>query len=325
MAELKSAYLLSGDDGSKLDSALSRLRARAEREAGPGALETFAAEGSRGPDVEALIAAMPTISLMAERRYLLADGVELWRAAQVKSVTEALAGVPEETTVVLVAHGDAPKNLGAAVQACGGEVLSFAAPSKRDLPGWVAEAARQRGIALDARAARALIERLGNSTVRLGTELDRIALWAEPETRLGAEEIEELTSDTSERAGWALGDSIVARDVAATVEVADALVAQGEAVTPMIYGMASRLRNAHLAAAGLEAGRGAREVEAALPMAPYPSKMVVRSVRGVDPDELSTALGAIADLEWWTRGGSDYDERVALTLAVRAAAGGSGD
>ncbi len=57
-------------------------------------------------------------------------------------------------------------------------------------------------------------------------------------------------------------------------------------------------------------------------MAPYAAKMLVRSVQGVDPAELSEAIGSIADLEWWTRGGSDYPERVALTLAVRKAAGG---
>ena len=30
---------------------------------------------------------------------------------------------------------------------------------------------------------------------------------------------------------------------------------------------------------------------------------------------------AVEDLEWWTRGGSDYPDGVALTLAVRRAAG----
>jgi hypothetical protein len=50
--------------------------------------------------------------------------------------------------------------------------------------------------------------------------------------------------------------------------------------------------------------------------------MLVRSVQGVEPTELSEAIGAVADLEWWTRGGSDYPERVALTLAVRKASGG---
>jgi DNA polymerase-3 subunit delta len=175
---------------------------------------------------------------------------------------------------------------------------------------------------MNAPAARLLVQRTGESTVRLGSELDRIALWAEEGAEIGADDIEDLTADTSERAGWTLGDAIVARDPRAAIEAADALVDQGEAVTPMIYGIASRLRSAHLAAAQLHAGRPARDVEAALPMAPYPSKMLVRSVQGVEPTELSEAIGAVADLEWWTRGGSDYPERVALTLAVRKASGG---
>ena len=58
-------------------------------------------------------------------------------------------------------------------------------------------------------------------------------------------------------------------------------------------------------------------------MAPYPAKMLVRSVQGVDSAELSAAIGAIADLEWWTRGGSDYDDEVALT--ARGQAGGRRD
>jgi hypothetical protein len=56
-------------------------------------------------------------------------------------------------------------------------------------------------------------------------------------------------------------------------------------------------------------------------MHPYAAKMLVRRVRGRTPSELRAAACAIADLEWWTRGGSDYPERVALTLATRRAAG----
>jgi DNA polymerase-3 subunit delta len=318
---LKPAYLIAGDDGAKLDAALSRLRARAEREGGGGALETFDPPAGGGPDVDALIAAMPAISLISERRYLLADGAERWRAPQVKRIAEALATIGADVTVVLVARGRAPAGLSQAVERAGGEVLSFAAPKKRELPAWLADAARRRGFTLTAQAARTLTARLGESTVRLATELDRIAAWADEGAEVSAEDVEELTADTSERAGWTLGDAIVARDVPEAVAAADALLRQGQAVTPMIYGMASRLRNAHLAAAGLDAGRPAKEVEAALPMAPYPSKMLVRAVRGVAPEELSEAIGVVAELEWWTRGGSDYSDEVALILAVRAAAG----
>lgn len=322
MAEgLKGSYLIAGTDAGKLDATLSRLRGRAEREGGEGALETFGVVGGAGPDVDALIGSMPAISLVAEHRYLLADGVERWRAPQVKRIAEALMTAPEEITVVLVARGAPPKGLPEAVKAAKGDALIFNAPGKRELPAWIVAAARERGLDLAPQAARALAGRLGESTVRLGTELDRIALWAEPGARVDVDDVEQLTSDNSERAGWTLGDAIVARDPEQAVLAADELVEQGEAVTPMIYGMASRLRNAHRAAVGLEAGRPPNEVEAELPMAPYPSKLLVRAVRGVSAIELAEAIGMVAELEWWTRGGSDYGEEVALTLTVRRAAG----
>lgn len=318
---LKGSYLIAGTDAAKLDATLSRLRARAEREGGAGSLETFPAGSGGGPDVEALIGSMPAISLVAEHRYLLADGAERWRAPQVKRIAEALASAPADITVVLVARGSAPKGLAEAVKAAKGDVHTFEAPGKRELPGWIVAAARERGLDLAPQAARALAARLGESTVRLGTELDRIALWAEPGARVEVDDVEQLTSDNSERAGWTLGDAIVARDPEQAVLAADELVEQGEAVTPMIYGMASRLRNAHRAAVGLEAGRPAKDVEADLPMAPYPSKLLVRAARGVSAADLSEAIGMVADLEWWTRGGSDYSDEVALTLTVRRAAG----
>lgn len=316
---MKPAYLLAGSDESKLSAALARLRARAEREGGAGALEDFS---GTPPDAEALIAALPAISLTAERRYLLADGVERWKAAAVKAVAAALAAGAPDVTVVLVARGTAPKGLAEAVEKAGGDVLAYAAPARRDLPAWLVAGARERGFSLAPQAARALVNRLGDGTARLAGELDRLAVWAGEGGEVGAEQVEELTVDSSERAGWTLGDAIVDRDVEAAVGSAEALAEQGEAVTPLVYGMASRLRSAHLAATMLEAGTPAQKVEAALPMAPYPSKLLVRSVRGTDPAELAEAIGAIADLEWWTRGGSDYDDRVALTLAVRRAAGG---
>ncbi len=320
--QMKPAYLLAGGDESKLSAALARLRARAEREGGAGALEDFSGAPGAAPDAEALIASMPAISLTAERRYLLADGVERWKAAAVKAIAAALAAGTPGVTVVLVARGSAPKGLAEAVERCGGEVLAYAAPRRRELPAWLVAGARERGFRLAPQAARALVERLGDGTARLAVELDRLAIWAGEGGEVGAEQVEELTADSSERAGWTLGDAIVARDIEAAVASAEALLEQGEAVTPLVYGMASRLRSAHQAATMLEAGTPPREVERALPMAPYPSKLTVGAVRGTDPVELAEAIGAIADLEWWTRGGSDYDDGVAMTLAVRRAAGG---
>ena len=56
-------------------------------------------------------------------------------------------------------------------------------------------------------------------------------------------------------------------------------------------------------------------------MHPYAAKMLVSRVRGRSPADLDRAIRALADLELWSRGGSDYSEGVALTLALMSAVG----
>ncbi len=322
-SELAPAYLLAGDDYAKLDAALARLRSRAESEGGPGALQAFSGDGP--PDPDALIAAIPALSLMATRRYLLADGVERWSAAQAKPVIAALADLPQDLTVVLVAREEkkrkAPKGLADAVKAGGGAILSYAAPKSRNLPAALVKDARARDFAISAEAARMLVDRLGESTTRLGVELDRLAIWAGPGGAVEADDLGEMIADTSEEVVWALSDAIVDRDPGAAVKASARLAAQGESVTPLVYQAAKRLREARLALDGLEAGGTPAEVAASLSMHPYAAEKLVARVRGLDSRDLRAATCAIADLEWWTRGGSDYPEDVALTLAVSRASG----
>ena len=275
-SEIAPAYLIAGTDVAKLDAALARLRARAEAEGGPGALESFAAAAgsTAGPDAEALVAAIPALSLTASRRYLLADGVERWSAKQAGAVAEALAALPPDLTIVLVAREQppklkAPKKLGDAVEAAGGQVLAYASPKPRDLPRWLVAEARRRKFDLDQDAAELLAQRLGEGTARLAIELDRLALWAGPDGSVARVDLEAMVADTSEEVVWALSDAIVDRNPVAALAAAERLADQGEAVTPLIYQAAKRLREANQALELLEQGMSPKEVEAALPMHPY--------------------------------------------------------
>ncbi len=325
MPDLAPVYLFAGDDSGKLDATLARLRARAEREGGPGALESFGADGA--PDAEALVGAIPAMSLMATRRFLLADGVERWSATQAKPVVAALESLPPDLTIVFVAREEpprvkAPKALTEAVAKANGEVRRCDAPKARDMPSRLREDAAKRGFSLTPDAAALLVERLGSSTMRLGTELDRLALWAGEGGEVSARDLESMVADTSEEVMWNLSDAIVDRDRASAAGAAARLSEQGESVTPLVYQMAKRLREARLALAGLEAGRSPRELEASLPMHPYAAKMLLRRVKNSDSRSLRAATCAVADLEWWTRGGSDYPQDVALALAVARATRG---
>jgi DNA polymerase-3 subunit delta len=319
MAEIKPAYLIAGTDEAKIARACARLRERAESEGGPGSLERFDAEGRRAPDAEALVASLPALSLTAGRRYMVAYGVEGWGKADLERICEALAAIPPDTTVALVAHGKVPAALGKAVKAAGGEVLAYEAPRERELPKRLVAEARELGFELAPEAARLLVERLGARPLRLRTELERLAVWAGENGSVGAEDLEAMISDTSEAAIWSLADVLLEGDRAGALAVAERLVSQGEALPRIIYSVAPRLRQGAKAARELEAGRPPGEVAKGLSMHPYAAKMVVSRVQGRAPEEVEAAIGALADLEVWSRGGEDYPEPVALTLAVRRA------
>jgi DNA polymerase III delta subunit len=319
---MKAAYLIAGDDEAKIARTRARLRDRAEREGGPGALEVFeAGDGRRSPDVDAVIGSLATISLIASRRYLLVDGIEGWGKADAEKAVEALGQIPSETTVALVAHGKPPAGLSKAVEVAGGEVLSFAVPRERELPKQLIADSRELGFELEPTAARLLVQRLGPRPLRLRTELERLALWAGEGGSVGPDDLEAMISDTSEEAIWSLADAVVAGDEAETMRIAERLVSQGEALPRIVYSLAPRLRQALKAATELEAGKPASEVAKGLSMHPYAAKMLVTKVKGRSPEDLDASIRALADLELWSRGGSDYPERVAFTLTLRRAIG----
>lgn len=322
-AEIKPAYLIAGSDEAKIGAALARLRARAESEGGAGALEVFEPVGGGGPDADALCAALPALSLTASRRYLLADRVERWGSAQAGRVADALADIAPDTTAVLIARGKKPAKLVKAVEKLGGAVLAYDAPRDRDLPSMLVADARDYGFELEPAAARLLVERMGTSTLRLANELGRLALWAGKGGEVTLSDLEAMVADTSEEATWSLSDALVARRADTATLAAERLIAQGEGVSGLIYALASRLRNAHEALSQLEQGRSPKQAASSLDMHPYAAQMLVKRLRGASLDELRAAIVAVADLETWCRGGSDYEDSVALTLAVRRAAGGA--
>ena len=323
-AEMKPLYLIAGTDEAKIDATRARLRARAEREGGSAALEIFEpAEGKGMPDHEALLAAIPAMSLMGTRRYLLADGVERWRDKQLEPVLAAFGELPPDLTLVLICRDKAAAKLAKAVKAAAGEIHEFEAPKAREMPSVLVREAHALGFRLEPTAARLLVERMGSNPLRLRNELERLALWAGEGGEVTASDLQEMVADTSEAAVWSLSDALIEGDVAAALRIGERLIGQGENVTGLIYGLASRLRSACAAAAQLEEGIPAKQVEASLKMHPYAAKQLVSRLRDATLGDLRMATETLADLELWCRGGADYGDELALTIALRRAASGA--
>jgi DNA polymerase-3 subunit delta len=266
--------------------------------------------------------ALDATSLLGGHRYLLVDGVDAWTKGDAERVAEALGSLPPQTTIALIAHGKVPAGLKKAVEKCGGEVLAYEAPKDRDMPKRLVADARELGFELQLDAARLLVQRLGSRPMRLRTELERLALWAGAGGSVGADDLDAMIADTSEAAIWLLADAVIDGDVGGTLRVAEQLVAQGEALPRIIYSVAPRLRDALRASLALEAGVPPKEVAGSLKMHPYAAKLLVGRVKGRSPEDLDASIRAMADLELWSRGGSDYSEGVALTMALLRAVTG---
>src|SRR5579863_5375447 len=127
MSAFKPAYLIHGDDHGRIGERRARLRALAEGSGGAASLEVL--EGATPLDA-ALV--LRTLTLAVGRRFVIVDGVERWKDAEVaEHLAPALAVIGPDTTVAFFAREEgrvkAPAALHEAVRDAGGDVSAEAA------------------------------------------------------------------------------------------------------------------------------------------------------------------------------------------------------
>jgi DNA polymerase III subunit delta len=313
VADLKPAYLISGDDDAKIDAWRARVRTRAEAERGPGGLEVFSARESSPEEVAAELAAL---TFETGTRYLLVDDAGAWKAPELSPLEAALSEMPPDTVLVLIVRGTAAKQLTKAVEGAGGEVRECPAPKARELPRWTAERARELGLQIDQEAARALVTVVGQRQHRLSRELEKIALALHPRTHAGVEDVDALASGDNAPRAYQLADALVAGDLRATLALAEELRAYGERPGGLAYPIVRRLREVHRAAALIESGLSEQQVAKELGGPGWLAKRTVSMAKGADRQSLERALCLFAELEVEVRGGGELDEDTAFALTL---------
>jgi DNA polymerase III subunit delta len=315
----KPAYLVHGDDHGRIGERRARLRTMAEAESGSGGVEVFEGDGSSPAGVALALNAM---TFAMGRRFLIVDGVERWKDADVQQELAAvLAAMPAETTVAFFGREDArikvaPK-LVAAVKKAGGDIAVEATLKPRELPRWVAAEATRHGLTLEGAAAKALIAQVGDRQQRLLRELEKLALEHGEGAQIGVEEVEAVAAPSAEHQVWGLVDALVARDRAASTRAFLELRAQGETLPRLVPLMARRMRDVLAIATRLEAGESPAQVKGSLRMSPYVADRRIKEARATEVGALRGALEALSELELASRGQS---ELAADTEALRAIA-----
>ena len=319
--DLKPAYLVCGDDDAKIDAWRARVRRRAEDERGPGGLETFDARQS---DPAEVASALAMLSFDTATRYLLVDDVGCWKAGELAPLEDALAQLPPDTVLVLVARGKAVKQLGKAVEKAGGETREYAAPKPWELPKWCGGHARELGLQLDPEAAKELVARVGSSQQRLSRELEKIGLAVHPAVNVTTADVERLAAADTAPGAYDLADALVAGDLRETLALAEQLEEHGERPGRLMFPLVRRLREVHQAASLLGAGMPDAKVGEVLKGPPWATKKVIAKAKKADVATLERAICVFADLEVELRGGGEVrvDEDAAFSVALARAAAG---
>ena len=319
MSGLKPAYLIWGEDDVKVDAWRARLRKRAEAEGSAATLEVLKDERL---SADAAVEAIGSLTLSTGCRYLMMDGVERWKDRDISRVAPVLADLPADTVVVFLAHGDPPKSLSRAVEACGGEVRGYPAVTSRAYPAWLRERALELGLELEREAAELLLERIGHNQRRLLRELEKLSTFAAIEGRVDREAVDVLTSTAVEARAYELADAVVEGDTSRALHVAEDLRAHGEDLMHILFALLRQLRNCHRAWALVASGSTATQIQAELRVPPFVARRLASQAQRTDGERLEHALELLADLDYAIRGAGRLDPDSALTLTLAAATAG---
>lgn len=297
-------YLVVGEDALKRSAVMKRLKARISS-LGDLSFNSDEIDGETALGTD-IVAACNTVPFASPIRLVEVRAAGKLKKADAEAVVSYLAS-PSGTTVLALVADKLAKNtrLYKAVAAHGKTAVIDCSPLKRhELPKTVRSLAVGQGVTFTAAAAEKLVELVGEDTVKLDSEVKKVALAHCGPDAVGEAEVERLVSRTAEVKPWEFVDAFAARDVRTCL----LLLSRMESTSPhaLLAMCTTRLRELICARALVERGNP-RGVAAALKMPDWRVKNHVSWARGFTARELRAALGSARDAERSMKSGGDAD------------------
>ena len=221
-------HMLTGDDQTLLSSALGEL---VRRLVGQGD-RTLMVDEFDGDDyvLAAVVDSAQTPPFLTDRRVVVARGIGRFNAEDAATLVAYLVNPLDSTDLVLSGGGGRlPKTLSDAIKASGAVVTATGAPiNRKDKATWVDEQLAARGVRLDAGAAGALIDWLGEEAGRLRGVLETLVSTYGTDRRLTTSDIVPFLGEGGGVPPWDLTDAIDRGDVTRSLNLATRMMRIGD-------------------------------------------------------------------------------------------------
>ena len=249
-------YFFSGDEPLQLGEAADAVR-RFAREQGFTEREVIDAE--RGFDWNELLVASNSMSLFAEKRVI---DLRLPSGKPGKDGGAALveyAERPPEDTVLLIASGKVDKRSQSAkwykALDKAGATLQVWPVEPKELPRWIDQRLRSRGLQPEGDTARWIAERVEGNLLAAAQEVDKLLLL-NGEGKLSVEQAEAAVSSSARFDAFKLIDAALMGDAKRVVRIIDGLREEGAVPIQLLGAFTFKIRSLVDMAKQMEAGKG---------------------------------------------------------------------
>ena len=296
------AYLVTGADELKRETVVKRLRQRVAKE---GDLEfnsdAFSGESDTG---EAIVAACNTLPFASNVRLVLVTSVEKLKKPDQEELVQYLAE-PCTTTVLCLVSAGLAKNTRlykAAAKVGKQAVIDCTPPKHAELPAKVRAMATSHGVTITQAAANTLVELVGDNTVQLDSQLQKLALAHRGSDPINETEVLNMVSRTAEMKPWDFTDAFSERNLKKCLLVRSRM----ESMTPyaLMAMCITRVRELMIARALLQRGR-INDLPGVLHAPAWRVKRHAMWARSFTSEELHQALIGARDAEAAMKSGSD--------------------
>jgi DNA polymerase-3 subunit delta len=295
LEDLKPVYLIYGEEDLLLERALHRLRGRIAEVADlEFNFEAFQGENADAGDV---VAAANTLPFASERRLVVVHGVDRMKAAD-QAVLAGYAADPSPTTCLVLVAGKMRKDskLLKAVAAQGG-AAEYKAPRRSEYPAWVIGLFEDKGRRLDRDGAEALVRSVGRDLRRLEIEADKIIAYAGERSEITRDDVTSVVVETAPVSIFEFLDAVGARECGPALDLLGDLLGSGDDIMGVHAMTVRHIRTLLSVRALADRNADTPTIQREVGMAEWQVQRALRQARRYEPEDLSRALRAAAEME----------------------------